>query len=587
MLNALLTPFKAGLRYLSPNRPPSATDEVRGAGGNLTTPPNRTSSVTFLRRAPPDEDTPPGFSQHGAVTTSTSTRPASDWRYYKDSKAGRDGREALLTMITARAAQHGGYLNFRQESYAVMMDVLESLLKQKNIWHLFDIPKQGTGRISSTQEIELSNYGNIFHDHSVTLNHVIAYVNFGAGAGRLVLPVDTNLPFQRTRPDLESGGPERKLAVLQFDIQWASDLLTDILVVLYGQSTIEAMQYEMPSVVSIGTQDRVQHLEGFIILRKILSQIRPPKLADISSKLAKFNGVSILDTDPEDLTHAINSINRWRHEVNSAAKKEKISEEDVAERIKDSVQGSKYLDFVSETNKSYLKYEKGTIPFQQFCDDSKDSFALASEAKKPTALALVTERQTKVENQVKNLQGRWQRPPSIKTDDQDRSHKSSAGQGDMMYKSRGTRAHVKGSKLDDHGDEWNPYKFNGVDSKFCPFANRGSGEWFHLCKEDHRRDNKGKFIPGSWMYCKPGHDHAVWIKERKSRNKSGARNKRDKPSSSVETPTNAEKTTSAGPSRLRLKQAFVSKSICMSGGLAKEDAEKMFEEIMEDASSKE
>ena len=60
MLNAFLTPLRAGLRYLSPLRPQSATDEVRGADDNLTTPP--------------------------------------------------------------RAAKHDGYLNFRQESYAVMID---------------------------------------------------------------------------------------------------------------------------------------------------------------------------------------------------------------------------------------------------------------------------------------------------------------------------------------------------------------------------------------------------------------------------------------------------------------------------------
>ena len=60
MLNAFLAPLRAGLRYLSPLRPQSANDEVRGADDNLTTPP--------------------------------------------------------------RAAKHGGYLTFRQESYAVMID---------------------------------------------------------------------------------------------------------------------------------------------------------------------------------------------------------------------------------------------------------------------------------------------------------------------------------------------------------------------------------------------------------------------------------------------------------------------------------
>ena len=100
--------------------------------------------------------------------------------------------------------------------------------------------------------------------------------------------------------------------MLLHDIQWTSDLITDVLIILYGQNTIKAMQYDMPSVVNIGTQDRVQHLEGFIFLRKILSQIRPPKLANISFKFNKFNGVSILDTDPKDLTQVINAINHWR-----------------------------------------------------------------------------------------------------------------------------------------------------------------------------------------------------------------------------------------------------------------------------------
>ena len=96
----------------------------------------------------------------------------------------------------------------------------------------------------------------------------MAYVNFGSGASSFVLPDNTNLQYQRTRPKLESTGPKYKLAVLLYDIQWTSDLLTNLLIILYGHPTIKAMKYDMPSVVSVGTQDSVEHLEGFIILRK-------------------------------------------------------------------------------------------------------------------------------------------------------------------------------------------------------------------------------------------------------------------------------------------------------------------------------
>ena len=78
--------------------------------------------------------------------------------------------------------------------------------------------------------IELSDYGNIFYNHSVTLDHVMVYVNFSAGAGSLVLLDNTNLPYQGTRPDLESTGPKYKLAVLLCNIQWTSDLITDTLI---------------------------------------------------------------------------------------------------------------------------------------------------------------------------------------------------------------------------------------------------------------------------------------------------------------------------------------------------------------------
>ena len=110
------------------------------------------------------------------------------------------------------------------------------------------------------------------------------------------------------------------------------------------------MQYDIPSAVSVGTQDRLENLDGFITLRKILSHI---KLADISLKVTKFNCVSILDMNPKYLHHVMNTINRWRFEANKAAEKEKISEEDVVKRIKDNIQGSKHLNFVSDFNKSY------------------------------------------------------------------------------------------------------------------------------------------------------------------------------------------------------------------------------------------
>ena len=119
-----------------------------------------------------------------------------------------------------------------------------------------------------------------------------------------------------------------------------------------------------------------------------------------------------------------------------------------------------------------------------------------------------------------------------------------------------------------------------------PFANGGEGAWYPLCKQDHLKDRAGKWIKGSWMYCKPSHDHAEWAKNEKDRKEKRKNNKRNKPSSKVDTPTNVEKLTSSGTNRLKLKQAFVSKSICLNG-LAKSDAEKQFEEIIEEASSKE
>ena len=88
------------------------------------------------------------------------------------------------------------------------------------------------------------------------------------------------------------------------------------------------------------------------------------------------------------------------------------------------------------------------------------------------------------------------------------------------------------------------------------------------------------------MYCKPDYDHDEWVKSEKERKDKRNKLKRNKPSSKVKTPTNAEKTTPSGPNRLKLKQAFASKSICLNG-LAKSDAENMFEEIMEEALSKE
>ena len=89
------------------------------------------------------------------------------------------------------------------------------------------------------------------------------------------------------------------------------------------------------------------------------------------------------------------------------------------------------------------------------------------------------------------------------------------------------------------------------------------------------------------MYYKLSHKHAEWVKEKRARNKNKNKNKRGKPSSSVGTPTNSEKTTPVGPSKLRLKQVFVSKLICLNGGLAKDDAEKMFNEAYQEPLSKE
>ena len=148
-----------------------------------------------------------------------------------------------------------------------------------------------------------------------------------------------------------------------------------------------------------------------------------------------------------------------------------------------------------------------------------------------------------------------------------------------MYKSKGTHVHVKGSNLDDHGDKWNPHKYNGVDTKFNPFANGKAGEWYPLCKEDHLKDCAGKWIKGLWMYCKPDYDHDEWVKSEKERKDKRNKLKRNKLSSKVDTPTNAEKITPSGPSRLKLKQAFVLKSICLNGGLAKSDADNMFEVV--------
>ena len=76
MLNLLLTPLKTslGLNSLFPCREQTATDN------NMTTPPNRSSRVTFnLHYPPPDEESLPDYSHISSVPTSTSTRPASEW----------------------------------------------------------------------------------------------------------------------------------------------------------------------------------------------------------------------------------------------------------------------------------------------------------------------------------------------------------------------------------------------------------------------------------------------------------------------------------------------------------------------------
>ena len=70
------------------------------------------------------------------------------------------------------------------------------------------------------------------------------------------------------------------------------------------------MKYQKPSVVSIGVQDRGEHLEGILILCKILAIIMPPHLTRLSSMQDEFNSVSILVTSPEDLTHVMNEINQ-------------------------------------------------------------------------------------------------------------------------------------------------------------------------------------------------------------------------------------------------------------------------------------
>ena len=597
MLNALLTPFKAGLSMFTRQRPQrpraSATDN------NLTTPPSRTSrAVTFdIQRPPPDEESPPDFTIGGPLT-STSTRSQSDWRYTPNTKAGREGRKDLLTEITASAAKHGT-LNFKQPSYEKLVDIVTMTFKRNGIYHLLEIPKSGTGRVwpaldsQAPLRIDLHDYSNILLDQTLTFDHVMAYVNLGAGAGCLELPADVNVAIQRHKPSMDSSGTSLQLALLQFDIQWISDLWLDVLVICFGHKVIFAMKYQKPSVVSIGVSDRGEHLEGLLILKKIQAVIMPPHLTRLLSMQDEFNSVSILTTSPEDLTHVMNEINRIQCEINEAAKTERITDADVALRIKDSIQSSKYNDFVSDTNKSYLKLEKGKLTLDEFREEIMDSFLLSSDATKPTALALVTERQNKMEQKlVKGLRGQWKQPPRIKTD-QVGSHKASSHQSDKpsqqsdkLYSSKGTHAHVKGSKLDDHGDPWNPHKYNGVDTKFNPFANGKEGEWYHLCKQDHLKDRAGEWIKGSWMYCKAGHDHAEWAKNEKDRKQKRKNNKRNKPSSKVDTPTSAEKITPSGTNRLKLKQAFVSKSICLNG-LAKSDAEKQFEEIMEEASSKE
>ena len=85
---------------------------------------------------------------------------------------------------------------------------------------------------------------------------------------------------------------------------------------------------------------------------------------------------------------------------------ERVTDADVALRIKNSIQSSQYSDFVSDTNKSYLKLEKGKLTIAGFREEIMDSFLLLSDATKPTALALVTERQNKMEEKlVKGLRG--------------------------------------------------------------------------------------------------------------------------------------------------------------------------------------
>ena len=313
MLNAFLTLLRKGFSYFTPRPDKAATDEAR-RNDVLATPPGCSSAVTFnLHRPPPDNGSPPVFSRSGSVSTSTTTRPNARWRYDANSKAGRVGRDDLMATITARAATHG-YLNLELASFKKMMDVLEAPLKQKDIWHLFDVPKKGTGHIWPNLDpqdfmIELSDYGNIFYDHTVTLEHVMAYVNFGAGAGSLVLPSDTSLPYQRSKPDLGATGPHGKLAVVLYDIQWTSDFLTDILVIIFGQDAIQAMKYDIPNVNSISAQDPVERIEGFIVLRKILSIIRPSKRANVTQLVSNFNAVSIKDTNPENLHQLIGIIN--------------------------------------------------------------------------------------------------------------------------------------------------------------------------------------------------------------------------------------------------------------------------------------
>ena len=170
MLNALLTPLKAGLSFLSPQRPrTSATDD------NLTTPPDRTSrAVTFnLHRPPPDDESPPEFIPIGRLLTSSSTRPQSDWRYHQNAKAGREGRKALMNEITASAAKYG-MLNFKQQSYEKFVDVLTMPLKRNGIWHLLEIPKTGSGRVWPSYDpqgplrIDLDDYSTLFLDHTLT-----------------------------------------------------------------------------------------------------------------------------------------------------------------------------------------------------------------------------------------------------------------------------------------------------------------------------------------------------------------------------------------------------------------------------------